>query len=136
LNEVPHNTRGFYVLYDRVRPKKGRVRQAAVTYIGISGLGKGSAGIRSRLRSHNRKKDDWSHFSFFEVHDNITADEIRELEALLLQIFQHDPRVNLSNVQTGSSRFRKVRRRALWPELARNPALPPRRARGGSRPRV
>jgi hypothetical protein len=113
---VPRDTRGFYVLYDNVRPKTGRVKQADVTYIGISGLGKWS-GIRSRLRRHNQRKADWTHFSFFEVHDNISGDEIRELEALLLQIFQHDSRVGLSNVQTGSSKFRQARKRALWSDM-------------------
>ena len=110
---VPRDTRGFYVLYANVRPKTGRVKQADVTYIGISGLGKGS-GIRSRLRRHNQRKRGWTHFSFFEVHDNITGDEIRELEAMLLQIFQHDSRVGLSNVETGSRKFRQVRKRDRW----------------------
>jgi hypothetical protein len=110
---VPRDTRGFYVLYANVRPKTGRVKQADVTYIGISGLGERS-GIRSRLRRHNQSKPDWKHFSFFEVHDNVTGEEIRELEALLLQIFQHDSRVGLSNVQTGSRKFRQARKRALW----------------------
>jgi hypothetical protein len=80
---------------------------------GISRLGKES-GIRSRLRRHNQRKPGWTYFSFFEVHDNITGDEIRELEALLLQIFQHDSRVALSNVQTGSRKFRQVRKREQW----------------------
>jgi hypothetical protein len=84
---VPRDTRGFYVLYDNVRPKTGRVKQADVTYIGISGLGKWS-GIRSRLRRHNQRKADW-----------------------------HDSRVGLSNVQTGSSKFRQARKRALWSDM-------------------
>jgi hypothetical protein len=110
---VPRDTRGFYVLYGNVRPKTGRVKHADATYIGISGLGKGS-GIRSRLRRHNQRKRGWTHFSFFEVHDNITGDEIRELEALLLQIFQHDSRVGLSNLQTGSRKFSALRRNKQW----------------------
>ena len=101
--EVPRGTRGFYVLYKNVRP---RVR-ADVMYIGISS---GKRGVRSRLRSHARKKPDWTHFSYFEVHDNITADEVRELEALLLQIFRHDSRVRLTNVQKGSKKFAALRR--------------------------
>ena len=67
-------------------------------------------GIRSRLKRHNRKKQDWTHFSFFEVHDNVSGDEIRELEALLPQIFRNDPRMDLSNVQTGSRKFTALRR--------------------------
>jgi hypothetical protein len=37
----------------------------------------------------------WTHYSIFEVHDNVTGDEIRELEGLLLRIFRHDPRIEL-----------------------------------------
>jgi hypothetical protein len=33
---------------------------------------------------------------------------------LLLQIFQYDSRVGLSNVQTGSRKFCQARKRALW----------------------
>jgi hypothetical protein len=108
---APRGTRGFYVLYKRVRPNRGRVSRADVVYIGISA---GDRGIRYRLRSHARKKPGWTHFSFFEVHDNITAEEIRELEALLLQIFRHDPRIGLSNVQTGSRKFTALRRDKVW----------------------
>jgi hypothetical protein len=78
---------------------------SCTTYIGIAGKG----GIRGRLESHARHKRNWTHFSYFEVHDNISAEEIRELEALLLQIFRHDPRVHLSNVQTGSRKFSALR---------------------------
>ena len=52
-----------------------------VCYIGVAGLGvTGGGGIRSRLKSHNAKKPDWTHYSLFEVHDNVTREEIRELE--------------------------------------------------------
>jgi hypothetical protein len=109
---VPRYTRGFYVLY-----KRSRGERYEVTYIGVAGLGQKSRGIRSRLRTHNRRKPGWTHFSLFEVHDNITAEEIRELEALLLQIFRHDPRVGLSNVQTGSRKFSALRRDKAWKDL-------------------
>ena len=113
FNEIPRGTRGFYVLYKNVRPKTGRVNRADVSYIGVSGLGsKGSVG--RRLKRHDRKKRGWTHFSFFEVHDNVSGGEIRELEALLLQIFRHDSRVRLSNVQRGSSNFDALRRRDAW----------------------
>jgi hypothetical protein len=66
-----------------------------------------------RLRSHGRKKTNWTHFSLFEVHDNITASESREREALLLQIFRHDDRVQLGNIQKGSRAFSMLRRHKL-----------------------
>jgi hypothetical protein len=108
IHRVPRDTRGFYVLYS-----KGRGERYEVRYIGVSGLGKGGR-VHRRLRSHRRKKDDWTHFSLFEVHDNITAAEIRELEAMLLEIFHHDPRIGLANVRTGSRAFSRLRREKLW----------------------
>lgn len=105
---IPSMTRGFYVLYER-----GRGKRFDVCYIGIAGTGR-RAGIRSRIRSHVAKKPGWTHFSFFEVHDNISAGEIRELEALLLQIFRHDPRIKLLNVHKGSGPFSKARGRSVW----------------------
>jgi hypothetical protein len=61
-----------------------------------------------------KNKKDWTHFSFLEVHDNISAEEIREIEAMLLEIFCDDPRIELSNLQTGSRKFRQARKAALW----------------------
>jgi hypothetical protein len=95
---VPKHTRGLYVLY-RKRPRD----RYEVSYIGVAGLGPtGGGGMRSRLKSHFTKKPGWTHYSLFEVHDNITREEIRETEALLLGIFRHDTRIQLSNKQTGS----------------------------------
>ena|SRR5215472_6640911 len=108
IHGIPRDTRGFYVLY-----RKGRGDRWEVRYIGVSGLGERGR-IDRRLRSHRRKKTDWTHFSLFEVHDNITREEIRELEALLLQIFRHDPRIGLANVQKGSRAFSQLRRQRMW----------------------
>lgn len=62
------------------------------------------------MKAHVKAKAGWTHFSYFEVHDNISGEEIRELEALLLQIFRHDSRIKLTNVQKGSRKFRETRR--------------------------
>jgi len=71
---IPGKTRGVYVLYERI----GESDRYRVLYIGASGLGKdGGGGIKGRPRSHNRRKKKWTHYSIFEVHDNITSDEIR-----------------------------------------------------------
>ena len=101
-------TRGFYVLY-----KQDARGHHEVAYIGIGGLGNKS-GLGGRIKSHAKRKKGWTHFSFFEVHDNISGDEIRELEGLLLAIFSDDRRIELSNVQTGSRRFGKTRRASAW----------------------
>ena len=108
--EVPRGTRGLYVLY---RQKSADINE--VVYIGVAGLGEITrGGIRSRLRTHTKRKKRWTHFSFFEVHDNVTRDEIREFEALLLGIFRHDPRIELSNKQTGSRKLYQLQRLTHW----------------------
>jgi len=109
---VPGRTRGLYVLY-RNEPSN----QHQVIYIGVAGLGRGGTGsIRSRLKRHHQKKKRWTHYSVFEVHDNITREEIRELEALFLAIFRHDRRIDLTNKQKGSKSFSKLRRKLAWKE--------------------
>ena len=99
------NTRGLYVLYSKHGPSKFKVY-----YIGVAGLGRsGGGGIRARLKSHHQRKPDWTHFSVFEVHDNISREEIRELESLLLGIFRDDSRIQLDNQQVGSRRLSSVK---------------------------
>lgn len=84
-------------------------------YIGAAGIGQNGGSILSRLKIHNRsKKKRWTHYSMFEVHDNITREEIRELEAILLEIFRHDPRIELANKQRGSKKLKKLRKRSQW----------------------
>ena len=98
-----------------------------VVYIGVAGSGPGgSGGISGRLERHSRLarhsnggkskrvEKDWTHYSMFEVHDNITREEIRELEAMLLAIFRHDPRVGLTNKQKGSRRLSVLRKELQW----------------------
>src|SRR5438132_246122 len=51
--------------------------------------------------------------SMFEVHDNITREEIMELEAVLLAIFRYDPRP-LTNKQKGSRKLSLLRRKLVW----------------------
>jgi len=107
---VPNRTRGIYVLY-RFR----RAKQYEVVYIGVAGLGRGGRrGIKGRLRTHHRRKKGWTHYSFFEVHDNVFTEEIRELESILLGIFRHDPRIKLLNMVTGSRKLYKLQRPSAW----------------------
>ena len=108
--DIPPSTRGVYVLYNNGSPKEYRV-----VYIGVAGLGlTGGGGIRSRIKRHDRKIKKWTHYSAYEVHDNITRDEIREIEALLLSIFRDDKRILLTNKQTGSKKFTLLRRKTRW----------------------
>lgn len=110
LRQVPKSTRGLYVLY-----RQRTSERYEVSYIGVAGISPtGGGGIRSRIASHNKKKRGWTHFSFFEVHDNIVQDEIRELESLLLAIFRHDARIQLSNKQKGSRKLKRLRRAMQW----------------------
>ena len=107
---MPRNTRGLYVLY-----RKRGVHGYEACYIGVAGLGAtGGGGIRARLKSHNAKKTGWTHYSLFEVHDNVTRDEIKELEALLLGIFRHDARIELSNKVRGSLKLYELRKAKHW----------------------
>ena len=110
---IPHITRGVYVLYkDKSNASK---KKFEVFYIGVGGVKKAAtSGIRSRLRSHDKHKDDWTHYSLFEVHDNISREEILEIEQLLLRIFRHDDRIRLDNVQLGSNVLKQLSRSSEW----------------------
>jgi hypothetical protein len=106
-------TRGLYVLY-RLR----RGGEYEVVYIGVAGVSKTpKSGIGSRLRSHHKNRKDWTHYSFFEVHDNVSREEILELESLLLGIFRHDSRIELENKQKSSGKLYHLRKRVVWSDV-------------------
>jgi predicted secreted protein len=98
---VPDNTRGIYVLLDELSKDKYKV-----VYVGMSGRSS-TSGIYARLDDHDKRKD-WTHFSLFEVHDNIANTEIKELEALILCIYRRDFRVNKQNKQLRYKPFRQI----------------------------
>lgn len=100
-------TRGVYVLYCE-KPEQGK-KVYKVFYIGVGGVSKNAkSGIGGRIKDHAKRKGKWTHYSFFEVHDNVSDDEIHELEGLFLHIFQHDPGVRLDNKQLGSTILRSL----------------------------
>lgn len=101
-NDVPRYCRGIYILYKYVR----RTGAYNVVYVGMAG---GEyAGIKGRLRRHEKSKSGlWTHFSVYQVWDNIREEEIRELEGLFRQIYQRDSRANKLNKQKS---FRKLNR--------------------------
>ena len=101
---VPKNVRGIYALYF----KRGMAYDAV--YIGMSGR-EANGRIRSRLIQHKRRKISiWTHFSYYEVWDNISDVEIREMEGLFRQLYRFDRRANSLNKQQtlrSLTRFRK-----------------------------
>lgn len=108
---LPRGLRGIYVLYKRVI--RSHKTHYDVVYVGMAWSGK-RGGIRGRLNQHSRKKKAlWSHFSVFEVWDNIRDDEVRELEGLFRHIYKLDSRANRLNVARGFKTLRKVRKNRL-----------------------
>jgi hypothetical protein len=66
-----------------------------------------------RLRSHKkakRKVDEWTHFSVLEVWDNVTDEEISELEGLARHLYRYDPTASTLNIQRGYKALGKVRK--------------------------
>jgi hypothetical protein len=107
LEELPGYLRGIYVLY-RLQRRNGRERYSVV-YVGMSAAGR-RRGIRWRLHKHQRAKGElWTHFSVYEVWDNIRDDEIRELEGLFRHIYRKDPEANRLNVARGFKAVRAIR---------------------------
>jgi hypothetical protein len=115
INEVPHRTRGIYVLFEEIKdtskkPSKRR-NKYDVVYVGMVGGAK--AGIRSRLRSHSRsltKTGRWTHFSVFRVWPNITVAEVAELEGLFRHIYRKDRKANPLNQQRTFKKLQRVRK--------------------------
>lgn len=105
IKQVPSNTRGIYALLAE-RPSG----KYDVIYVGMAATGQASA--RGRLRRHansKRKGNLWTHFSLFEVWDNITQAEVSELEGILRHIYRKDSRANQINKQKRYGKFKKVR---------------------------
>ena len=72
IRQVPAKTRGIYVLFNADGKNKN------VVYVGMA-RGE-TSGIRRRLIDHHINKEEWTHFSVFEVWDNITKSQVEELE--------------------------------------------------------
>lgn len=104
LKNVPKSLRGIYALYKR----QGRFYN--LVYIGMSG--KGAEGrIKSRLTKHKKNTEKvWSHFSYYEVWDNVDDREIAELEGLFRQLYRFDSRANIFNKQQTHRPLVTVRR--------------------------
>ena len=102
---VPNKTRGIYALYMRSRNR----RNFDLVYVGMARGSK--TGIKGRLQSHKKNKGGlWTHFSVFEVWDNIVETEVEELEGLFRHLFKFDTKANSLNKQRGYKKIRKVRK--------------------------
>ena len=103
VKQVPRSRRGIYVLYHR--RTVSNVERFDVVYVGMA-----TVGMRGRLESHAKnKKGLWTHFSAFEVWDNIRDEEIVELEGLFRHFYRKDSRANKLNVQRNFKKATKVR---------------------------
>jgi len=111
IKEIPLRTRGVYVLYKKKSNKKKPNGEAFdVVYIGMAG-GEKKAGIGGRLRAHKKKKGSlWTHFSIFEVWDNIREEEVRELEGILRHIFRKDSHANKLGIQKSFKKLSIIKR--------------------------
>lgn len=105
IKHISYKARGIYALY-----KKSARNKYDVLYIGIA-----DKSIKNRLYDHLRSKRMrlWTHFSIYVIWPNISEDEIREFEGLLLQIFRKDSQVRLFNIIKRSGSLQKVRERNL-----------------------
>lgn len=104
LKIVPKNIRGIYALYQ----KEGKFYN--LVYIGMSGKG-ANGRLKARLKKHKENKNkNWTHFSYYEVWDNINDQEILELEGLFRQLYRYDSRANTFNKQQSHKPLNKVRR--------------------------
>jgi hypothetical protein len=119
LKLLPRMLRGIYVLYRR-RHIHGRDR-FDVQYVGMAAAGR-RGGLRGRLNSHarsKRKRDLWSHFSVYEVWDNIRDDEVRELEGIFRNIYRKDSRASALNLQRSFKILRRIPQNDLRKRSAR-----------------
>ncbi len=111
IDIVPAKTRGIYALYKRTRNR----RNFDLVYVDMA---RGSnTGIKGRLQSHKRHKSGlWTHFSVFEVWDNIVEAEVEELEGLFRHLFKRDANANSLNKQKSYKKLGRVRRKTekIW----------------------
>jgi hypothetical protein len=109
IRNIPPGVRGIYALL-----RKRRNQRFDVVYVGMA-----RQGVKGRLRRHAQsktKRDLWTHFSIFEVFDNVRGEEIQELEGLLRHIYRRDSRANRLNMQRAFAKLSRVHHKdfASW----------------------
>ncbi|VWD57030.1 hypothetical protein BCO71171_06066 [Burkholderia contaminans] len=103
---MPAYVRGIYVLYE-----KNEDGAMDVVYIGMA-RGEQS-GARGRLRKHlENPKKVWSHFSVYQVWDNIPKEQIEELEGLFRHLYRKDSTANCFNVQKTYGPLARIKRKS------------------------
>lgn len=115
VGHLPRELRGIYVLYQEKKAAKGGKERFDVKYVGMARAGL-RGGLRHRLLSHvrsKRKGGEWTHFSVFEVWQNIRDEEVIELEGLLRFILRKDSTASNLNIQRGFKKAKKVRKNNL-----------------------
>jgi len=107
VSKVPRERRGIYVLYLQRGVESSKFD---VLYVGMARAGRGR-GLMRRLRAHAKsaRKRKWTHFSVFEVWDNVSDDEVVELEGLFRHIYRYDTRASPLNRARGFKRLSGVR---------------------------
>jgi len=116
--KIPSVTRGLYVLYNY----REKSKEYQVFYIGVAGVSKDAkfrSSVGRRIKRHINSKSKggkWTHYSFFEVHDNVSREEIIELEGLFLRIFAADERIELANANSGSKTLKRLSKDSAWKE--------------------
>jgi len=104
---LPKGRRGIYVLYQK---QPGAGQKYDVLYIGMARAGRGR-GLKRRILAHaksRRKRRLWTHFSVFEVWDNVRDEEVVELEGLFRHIYRYDARANRLNVLRSFKKLARV----------------------------
>ncbi len=105
-SHIPPATRGIYALLKRHK----QTDRFDVVYIGMTSRSK----IGRRLARHKQDQAKiWSHFSIFEVRDNVSEAEIEELEGLFREIYRKDKRANRFNRQKKCKKIQTVRENNL-----------------------
>jgi hypothetical protein len=130
---VHADVRGVYVLYDSPDDQ-----EMNVVYIGMSSGEKYQ--VRSRLLTHQKFKPGlWTHFSVYEVWDNITKAQVTELEGLFRHVYRKDKTANSLNIQKKSTIIAGIQRqpekwiRTVDPNDSRTPSA--RSKHSGENPR-
>lgn len=103
LSKIPKYIRGVYVLYEELDETKYKVK-----YIGVS-----ERSVKGRIVKHVKsesKNGGWDHFSVYEVHDNISDEEVKELESVILFIYRKDPTVNMLNALRSTKALVSIKR--------------------------
>lgn len=106
LGQFPRKRRGLYVLYIHRKGNGAAKGWYDVVYVGMT-----CASLRRRIQVHRRTKGKyWTHFSMYEVWDNIRDEQIKELEGLFRHIYRYDSIASKLTRQRSFKRLSKLKR--------------------------